>query len=402
MMEALPQVAPRRPRLGFLGVGWIGQRRMRSILEHDVAVAVAVADPAAAVAQSAAGVVGGCRALPSLDALLEEDLDGVVIATPSALHAEQAIRALERGVAVFCQKPLGRSAAEAQRVVDAARAADRLLGVDLSYRHVAGMDRLRELVQEGALGRVFAVNLVFHNAYGPGKPWLQDARLSGGGCLIDLGIHLLDLALWTMGFPEVKDVTASLRAEGGAGPWREETVEDYAATQLELAGGAVVQLACSWRLAAGQDCQSRRPSTGRAGAPRSATCTDPSSTSWWNGSRALAASSWPARPTTGAGAPPSPGPRRSGAVPGTTRPSRPSGRSRGRLIASIEPRRTPPARRRAGEGARGAQRRRDGSPPSGATKRARAGAGPAEERARDGSGRPGPSSGPGAFAWTPP
>ena len=255
MMEALPQVAPRRPRLGFLGVGWIGQRRMQSILEHDVAVAVAVADPAAAVAQSAAGVVGGCRALPSLDALLEEDLDGVVIATPSALHAEQAIRALERGVAVFCQKPLGRSAAEAQRVVDAARAADRLLGVDLSYRHVAGMDRLRELVQEGALGRVFAVNLVFHNAYGPGKPWLQDARLSGGGCLIDLGIHLLDLALWTMGFPEVKDVTASLRAEGGAGPWREETVEDYAATQLELAGGAVVQLACSWRLAAGQDCQ---------------------------------------------------------------------------------------------------------------------------------------------------
>jgi predicted dehydrogenase len=230
---------------------------MRSILERDVAEAVAVADPATPAAEAAAGVVGGCRALPSLDALLEEDLDGVVIATPPALHAEQAVRALERGMAVFCQKPLGRDAAEARRVVDAARAADRLLGVDLSYRHVAGMDRIRALIEEGALGRVFAVSLLFHNAYGPGKPWSQDARLAGGGCLVDLGIHLVDLALWTLGFPAVRNVTASLRAAGAPAPApdRPHEVEDYAAAQLELDGGAVVQLACSWRLAAGQDCQ---------------------------------------------------------------------------------------------------------------------------------------------------
>ena len=260
MMDVLPQpttrAAPRRPRLGFLGAGWIGQRRMRSILERDIADAVAVADPAAATAGAAAGAVEGCRALPSLDALLEQDLDGVVIATPSALHAKQAVQALERGVAVLCQKPLGRNAAEAQRVVDAARAADRLLGVDLSYRHVAGVDRIRGLVQEGALGQVFAVNLVFHNAYGPGKPWFQDALLSGGGCLIDLGIHLVDLALWTLGYPEVEAVTASLRGAGAPAPSpeRPREVEDYAAAQLELAGGTAVQLACSWRLPAGQDC----------------------------------------------------------------------------------------------------------------------------------------------------
>ena len=66
------------------------------------------------------------------------DLDGVVIATPSALHAEQSIAALESGLAVFCQKPLGRDAAEAAAVVAAARRADRLLGVDLSYRHLDG------------------------------------------------------------------------------------------------------------------------------------------------------------------------------------------------------------------------------------------------------------------------
>jgi predicted dehydrogenase len=248
-----------RVRLGFLGVGWIGQRRMRSLLERGGVEAVAVADAAPAAAAAAASAVDGCAALPSFDALLERDLDGIVIATPSALHADQAVRALERGLAVFCQKPLGRTGAEVRRVVDAARAADRLLGVDLSYRHVAGMAEVRRLVQEGALGQVFAANLVFHNAYGPDKPWFYDARLSGGGCLIDLGIHLVDLALWTLGFPEIRDVTAALRTagapSGAPSGSRGAAVEDFAAAQLELANGTAVQLACSWRLAAGQDCQ---------------------------------------------------------------------------------------------------------------------------------------------------
>src|SRR5512141_3215316 len=149
MMDLAPSTVPRRPRLGFLGVGWIGQRRMRSILERDVAEAVAVADPVEAAAAAAASAVEGCRRLPSLEALLERDRDGVVIATPSALHADQAIRALEWGLAVFCQKPLGRDAGEVRRVLDAARAADRLLGVDLSYRHLAGVDRIRELIGQG-------------------------------------------------------------------------------------------------------------------------------------------------------------------------------------------------------------------------------------------------------------
>src|SRR5947199_289519 len=82
-----------------------------------------------------------------------------------------SIRALKRGAAVFCQKPLGRTAAEARAVIDAARAADRLLCVDLSYRFTDGMRRIRELVRAGALGRVYAVDLVFHNAYGPDKAW---------------------------------------------------------------------------------------------------------------------------------------------------------------------------------------------------------------------------------------
>ena len=163
----------------------------------------------------------GARLVSTLDELLDLGLDGVVIATPSALHAEQSIRALERGAAVFCQKPLGRTAAEARAVVDAARAADRLLGVDLSYRFTEGMRRIREIVRAGELGRVYAVDLVFHNAYGPDKPWFYDPALAGGGCVMDLGVHLVDLALWTLDFPEVAGVSGTpLRRRRAARPTR--------------------------------------------------------------------------------------------------------------------------------------------------------------------------------------
>jgi predicted dehydrogenase len=247
--------AARRPRLGFLGVGWIGRHRMEAILGDGAAEAVAVADVAEPAAAEAARAIDGCAVGRTVDDLLAAGVDGVVIATPSAQHADQAVRALERGVAVFCQKPLARTAPEARRVVEAARAADRLLGVDLSYRHVNGMPEVRELVRAGALGDVYAVHLAFHNAYGPDKAWFYDAALSGGGCVMDLGIHLVDLALWTLGFPEVLEVTSTLRAGGRRVRGRGTAgVEDYGAAQLELASGAAVQLACSWRLAAGRDC----------------------------------------------------------------------------------------------------------------------------------------------------
>jgi predicted dehydrogenase len=213
----------------------------------------AIADPVLAAARAAASAAPGAVIGSSLDDLLSQPLDGVVIATPSALHAEQSVRALEHGLAVFCQKPLGRTAPEVRRVVDAARAADRLLCVDLSYRHVAGVSELRRLVQAGELGRVHAVNLVFHNAYGPDKPWFYDVAQSGGGCVMDLGIHLVDLALWTLGFPRVLAVASAVSA-GGAPLHGRSACEDHASALIQLEGGAAVQLACSWRLAAGQDC----------------------------------------------------------------------------------------------------------------------------------------------------
>ncbi|MGK7869575.1 Gfo/Idh/MocA family protein [Falsiroseomonas sp. E2-1-a20] len=243
----------RPPRLGFLGVGWIGRHRMQAIAHAGIAEIVGIADPVPEMADAARAVAPGAACVAGLDGLLALGLDGVVIATPSALHAPQSIAALRKGVAVFCQKPLGRSAAEVRGVVEAARQADRLLGVDLSYRATEAMRRIRAKLREGALGQVHAVDLVFHNAYGPDKPWFKDRAQSGGGCLMDLGVHLVDLALWALDFPAVADVSGRVFAKGMPLPRDAAQVEDFALATITLESGTVLRLACSWWLHAGRD-----------------------------------------------------------------------------------------------------------------------------------------------------
>jgi predicted dehydrogenase len=181
-----------KPRLGFAGLGWIGQLRLRALVEADVADVVAICDPRTESTLRVAADLPGVRSCASLEELLEQPVDGIVIATPSALHATQAIACLDAGYAVFCQKPLARSRDEAVRVVDAARRAERLLSVDMSYRFAAAVLALKRLVDTGALGVVHTADLVFHNAYGPDQPWYYARDLAGGGCLMDLGVHLVD------------------------------------------------------------------------------------------------------------------------------------------------------------------------------------------------------------------
>lgn len=248
----------RLARLGFLGVGWIGLSRMRAIVQAGAAEVACVADAApesagVAVQTALRSVRAPPRTMSSLEQLLEEDLDGIVIATPSGQHARQAMAALTRGLGVFCQKPLATSAAEAARVVGAARALDRLLDVDFSYRTVAGVPELARLVRSGELGEVFAADLTFHNAYGPDKSWFYDRQQSGGGCVMDLGIHLVDLLLWVLEFAEIVEVRSHLYAEGKPLAQPAAGVEDYAAAELRFASGAIARLACSWRLPAGCD-----------------------------------------------------------------------------------------------------------------------------------------------------
>jgi predicted dehydrogenase len=259
-MSAMSRPAPRAaadsetalPRLGFVGLGWIGRHRMQALAQSGLAEVAALADPSPEALEEAAAAAPEARRAGSLREVLETRPDGVVIATPSAMHAEQTIEALEAGAAVFCQKPLGRDAAETARAVDAAETADRLLATDLSYRHVTAFRAVRDLVHAGELGEIYAVDVTFHNAYGPDKPWFRDRALSGGGCLIDLGIHLLDQAHWLLEGQSLTCRSAFLRA-GGQPVDPAGAVEDFAAATLESEAGALVRLACSWNLPAGQD-----------------------------------------------------------------------------------------------------------------------------------------------------
>lgn len=246
-------IAKCKPRLGFVGLGWIGRHRLEAIARTGAAEIVVVADSSPKAVADALADRAPTSGARSLEDVLAVGVDGVVIATPSALHAEQAMIALEDGVAVFCQKPLGRTAAEVRSVIDAARRADLLLGVDLSYRFVEGIGRIKQLVDGGDLGKVYAMDLTFHNAYGPDKSWFLDPALSGGGCVIDLGIHLVDLALWMLGWPAVRTVTPRLFAGGRSIAPGTPLVEDYAVAQLDLDEGVVARLACSWWLPAGRD-----------------------------------------------------------------------------------------------------------------------------------------------------
>lgn len=240
------------PRIGCLGVGWIGRNRMQRVIEDGAAEIVAIADPDPQALCAAAELAPYAVLIDDPATMLETNLDGVMIATPSSMHAEQTMAYLSRGKSVFCQKPLARSADETEAVLEAARRANRLLAVDFSYRHVAGVPQMRELVQSGSIGNLFGVALTFHNAYGPDKDWFYDPSRSGGGCLVDLGTHLVDLALWVTGSPSAYVVDARCFASGVLLSKRDR-VEDYVCARLDLDTGASMSLTCSWNLHAGRD-----------------------------------------------------------------------------------------------------------------------------------------------------
>lgn len=243
------------PKLGFLGVGWIGKNRMEALFSNKLTEKISVFDPDELSVQEALRAVPSAKVLQSYDDLLKEEIDGVVIASPSALHAKQAIQALEHGKAVFCQKPLGRNLGETKAVVHKAKQSDKLLAVDYSYRYTQGISAIKDLLEKGKLGKIYAVEAVFHNAYGPDKAWFYDSDLSGGGCLIDLGSHLIDLVLYLFNAPSIEVRDANLLSKGKPVLSFGERVEDFAEAQLRTSTGVSVRMACSWKLPVGKDAE---------------------------------------------------------------------------------------------------------------------------------------------------
>jgi predicted dehydrogenase len=192
-------------KLGIVGCGLIGQKRAQALAGASL---VACADADEGRARALAARAAGCRAVPRWqDLVAAADVDAVVVATPHHVLAEITLAAIEAGKDVLVEKPAARSAAELEPVLAAAERRRAVVRVGFNHRYHRALRKARALVDEGVAG-----DLMFLRArYGHGgrigyeKEWRADARLSGGGELIDQGVHLIDLARWFLGdFPTVQ------------------------------------------------------------------------------------------------------------------------------------------------------------------------------------------------------
>lgn len=242
-----------KPHVAFVGMGWIGRARMESLLNFDLIQCEGIYDPYLENIEEDDFLCNYHQYDDFYDLINDETIDAIVIATPNALHAEQAKRALEAGKAVFCQKPLGRTAPEVHSLINVAATNDKLLGVDYSYRFTEGIQKINNLVKDEKLGKIFAVESAFHNAYGPDKAWFYDMKRSGGGCLLDLGCHLVDLSLYLLDFPEIDVLKTSRYHKGNLLNRQSDQVEDYCNASLRSDIGVDINIACSWNLCAGKE-----------------------------------------------------------------------------------------------------------------------------------------------------
>jgi len=224
--------------LGFAGVGWLGESLIANLPDADGLHLAGVQDARLELAQEIAARHGATWSGADFGDLLQlPDVEAVVISTPNALHVPQAMQALRAGKHVLVQKPLALSAADARAVVDLAQASGKLLFVDYTYRFLDTMAAMRAALK--GIGRPLSIGAEFHNIYGPGaeKSWVIDRRLSGGGALLDLGVHLLDLALWLLAPPSATVERADLA--GGA-------IEREASVRIRLGDQLPFDLAVSW------------------------------------------------------------------------------------------------------------------------------------------------------------
>lgn len=208
-------------------------------------------------AQRAADEFGIPKVYSSLEALCAADLDAVDICSPNLTHVPAAMAALQAGKHVLCEKPLAVRASEVRELGKVADAKGLILMTAQHLRFTEGAFALREFVNGGRLGEVYHADVkALRRALLPTTAGFIDAKLSGGGPCLDIGVHALDLALWCMNFPSPSRVTGTTKtvfAKGDAisnrwGDWDKErfSVEDFAAGFVTFANGATLSLASSW------------------------------------------------------------------------------------------------------------------------------------------------------------
>lgn len=254
---------PTKLRFGVLGAGQISRMACQEINRHADAHVVALSDPNAERLAELAKALGGVRTYADSQALLADpELDAVFIATPNALHAPLAMRALAAGKHVLVEKPFATSASEAEAVIEAAERADRTLSVGMNLRFLPDAQRLADVVRGGKLGRVYHAKAFWFRRAGIPKlgTWFCKKELAGGGALFDIGVHLLDLALFAMGRFDAVSVSGQVYSTFGPrglgeGDWgmSERThadfdVDDCATALLRFADGATLSLDVAWAM----------------------------------------------------------------------------------------------------------------------------------------------------------
>lgn len=237
----------------------IGVNHLRRALALPGVTVAALADKNAQRLDTAASLVGGnVMAFASVDTLLaSDDVDAVVLAVPNHLHAALAIAAMREGKSVLVEKPMAMNPTEARKMIDARDETGCLLMVGMNQRFAPAHVAARRMIADGAIGSVlqcrtrWLLDRPFAGLWGRGD-WFLSSSQSGGGPLLDLGIHRLDLALYLVGFPKVTQATGIASSGVGKGVaasmGRRYELEDYALGVLRFADGAMLTVEASYFL----------------------------------------------------------------------------------------------------------------------------------------------------------
>lgn len=248
-------------RAGVIGCGDIGQRGHIPGFQNAGVEIAAVCDANFIRASEVAQKFNVPKSFADYNELLvQPEVDVVAIGLPNALHAPVTIAALEAGKHVLCEKPMSVSSADAQQMIDAARRAGKLLSVNQHMRFDGTSMAMRDAVASGQFGRVYLadVRMIRQNSIPGYGSWFTNKDLAGHGALFDIGVHMLDLAMFLLGFPQVAAVKGYLSSalgeqKIGLGGWGIDRgaqgrydVDDTAIATLTLRDGGQVRLIVTW------------------------------------------------------------------------------------------------------------------------------------------------------------
>ena len=237
------------PRVGVIGLGAIGRLHIATWSALGVKP-VAFMDAVPATRDAAIAEHGGEGFDDGIALIQSGKVDIVSICTPPLFHRELAISAAEAGVAVLCEKPLARTAEDAEAIVEAVERNGSLFTVGFCHRFEPAIEKLKAMIDDGELGDV----MTFRNRFAGLKAdahstWFGNPKLSGGGVMADTSVHSIDMFRHLVGDPVDVDAMISTR-ETEYGPALE--VEDTSLLTLKTAGGALGIIEASWRTPPGE------------------------------------------------------------------------------------------------------------------------------------------------------